>query len=125
MTPPSDFDMQGDPKSLGKRPNLAVSVDLHTDITMSSWISTSSDSKSRPSVQTSQESRVDSRVSIDEIVRDQKKERYREKNRVAAAKSRIKKRNHTDHLEDDHRTQSALNTVLKQTERSLRDGHRA
>lgn len=50
-----------------------------------------------------------------------KKGKYREKNRVAAAKCRAKKKDHIDHLEDNHRTQSMLNTALKQTEKTLRD----
>ena len=50
-----------------------------------------------------------------------KREKYREKNRVAAAKCRAKKKEHVDDLEDSHRTQSVLNTALRQTEQSLRD----
>ncbi|GAB7347196.1 hypothetical protein MBLNU459_g3305t1 [Dothideomycetes sp. NU459] len=52
---------------------------------------------------------------------DNKRGRYREKNRVAAAKCRAKKKEHVDHLEEDHRTGSVLNSALKQTEKSLRD----
>lgn len=50
-----------------------------------------------------------------------KKDKYREKNRVAAAKCRAKKKEHTDGLEETHRTQSMLNALLKQTEQNLRD----
>ncbi|TKX26109.1 bZIP transcription factor-like protein [Elsinoe australis] len=50
-----------------------------------------------------------------------KKDKYREKNRVAAAKCRAKKKEHTDGLEENHRTQSMLNSLLKQTEQNLRD----
>lgn len=50
-----------------------------------------------------------------------KRDKYREKNRVAAAKCRAKKKDHVDGLEDNHRTQSMLNALLKQTEQSLRD----
>jgi len=50
-----------------------------------------------------------------------KRDKYREKNRVAAAKCRAKKKDHVDTLEDSHRTQSVLNAALKQTEQSLRD----
>lgn len=52
---------------------------------------------------------------------DEKKEKYREKNRVAAAKCRAKKKENTDHLEETHRAQSMLNTALRATEQSLRD----
>ncbi|GAM89060.1 hypothetical protein ANO11243_070940 [Dothideomycetidae sp. 11243] len=50
-----------------------------------------------------------------------KRDKYREKNRVAAAKCRAKKKEHIDGLEDNHRTQSMLNALLKQTEQNLRD----
>ncbi|KAG8631709.1 hypothetical protein KVT40_000849 [Elsinoe batatas] len=50
-----------------------------------------------------------------------KKDKYREKNRVAAAKCRAKKKEHVDGLEENHRTQSMLNALLKQTEQNLRD----
>ncbi|PNS17623.1 Transcription factor atf1 [Sphaceloma murrayae] len=50
-----------------------------------------------------------------------KKDKYREKNRVAAAKCRAKKKEATDGLEENHRTQSMLNALLKQTEQNLRD----
>jgi len=50
-----------------------------------------------------------------------KREKYREKNRVAAAKCRAKKKENVDVLEDNHRTQSVLNSALKQSEQSLRD----
>lgn len=53
--------------------------------------------------------------------RADKKDKYREKNRVAAAKCRAKKKSHVDVLEENHRTQSMLNSLLKQTEQSLRD----
>lgn len=52
---------------------------------------------------------------------DDKREKYREKNRVAAAKCRIKKRQQTNNLEEDHRVQSALNKSLKQMEHQLRE----
>jgi len=51
----------------------------------------------------------------------ERKDVYREKNRVAAAKCRAKKKQHVGGLEVDHRTQSMLNTLLKQTEQNLRD----
>jgi hypothetical protein len=121
VTPPPDFDMQDEPLSLTKRADSGISTGSRPDPTMSSHSSTSPDSKSRPSVRMSQKTRKDSRVSDDDVVGDHKKEKYREKNRVAAAKCRAKKKEHTDHLEDDHRTQNALNTALKQTEKSLRD----
>lgn len=57
----------------------------------------------------------------DEDESGEKKGKYREKNRVAAAKCRAKKKEHIDHLEENHRTHSALNVALKQTEKSLRD----
>jgi hypothetical protein len=80
----------------------------------------SSMSSKRPSVRSSQKSRKESRTSEDGLGGD-KKDKYREKNRVAAAKCRAKKKEHTDQLEDTYRTQSAMNSALKQTEKSLRD----
>ena len=50
-----------------------------------------------------------------------KRDKYREKNRVAAAKCRAKKKEHIDGLEESHRTQSMLNALLKQTAQTLRD----
>lgn len=53
--------------------------------------------------------------------RADKRDKYREKNRVAAAKCRAKKKEHVDGLEETHRTQGMLNALLKQTEQNLRD----
>lgn len=50
-----------------------------------------------------------------------KREKYREKNRVAAAKCRAKKRDHVDILEDNYRTQGVLNSALKHSAQQLRD----
>lgn len=50
-----------------------------------------------------------------------RREKYREKNRVAAAKCRAKKKENVDQLEETHRTQSTVNKALKQTEKALRD----
>ena len=69
---------------------------------------------------TSRKSRKHSRVSDDSVVGD-KKDKYRQKNRVAAAKCRARKKEQADLLEETHHTQSALNTALKQTEKALRD----
>ena len=73
----------------------------------------------------SKRSRHDSKVSVDDKEDSAevpgKREKYREKNRVAAAKCRAKKKENVDILEDDHRTQSALNSALKQSEQTLRD----
>lgn len=65
--------------------------------------------------------RKDSRLPDDNSPGDTKKEKYREKNREAAAKCRAKKKEHEGQLEGNHRTQNALNTELKQTEKYLRD----
>ncbi|KAH9843388.1 Basic region leucine zipper [Teratosphaeria destructans] len=51
---------------------------------------------------------------------EDKKERYREKNRQAAAKCRQKKKENTDDLESKHRTLSAHNSFLKNEVRQLR-----
>ena len=50
-----------------------------------------------------------------------KLERFREKNRAAAAKCRAKKKNHTEDLETKYRQESATNTYLKRQERALRN----
>ncbi|KAK3069467.1 hypothetical protein LTR53_012172 [Teratosphaeriaceae sp. CCFEE 6253] len=50
-----------------------------------------------------------------------KREKYREKNRVAAAKCRAKRKDSVDILEERHRQLSADNNFLRRTERALRD----
>lgn len=50
-----------------------------------------------------------------------KRETYREKNRLAAAKCRAKKKENVEGLEDKHRHLSAQNNFLKREERTLRD----
>ncbi|KAF7189991.1 Transcription factor atf21 [Pseudocercospora fuligena] len=52
---------------------------------------------------------------------DDKKERYREKNRLAAAKCRSKKKTHTEGLEESARFITAQNNKLRAEERELRD----
>jgi len=52
---------------------------------------------------------------------DHKREKYREKNRVAAAKCRAKKKTNSDHLEGSARDTERENTRLKLEERKLRD----
>jgi hypothetical protein len=52
---------------------------------------------------------------------DDKREKYREKNRLAAAKCRAKKKNNTEDLEDAARIAGYQNTRLKQEARELRD----
>ncbi|CAD0096610.1 unnamed protein product [Aureobasidium vineae] len=118
VTPPDDANMQETTKSFGKRADSGASgMEVNDASSMSprSFISSK-----RPSVRSSQKSRKESRTSEDGLTGD-KKDKYREKNRVAAAKCRAKKKEHTDQLEDTYRTQSAMNSALKQTEKSLRD----
>lgn len=50
-----------------------------------------------------------------------KREKYREKNRLAAAKCRAKKKTHTDDLEESARNITATNNRLRAEERELRD----
>ncbi|EMC98379.1 hypothetical protein BAUCODRAFT_43157, partial [Baudoinia panamericana UAMH 10762] len=50
-----------------------------------------------------------------------KREQYREKNRLAAAKCRAKKKENVDVLEKQHRELNAQNTALRFQERQLRD----
>ncbi|KAK6006499.1 hypothetical protein QM012_006909 [Aureobasidium pullulans] len=118
VTPPDDANMHDMTKSFGKRADSGASG-LEVD-DASSMSPRSSMSNKRPSVRSSQKSRKESRTSDDGLAGD-KKDKYREKNRVAAAKCRAKKKEHTDQLEDTYRTQSAMNSALKQTEKSLRD----
>ncbi|KAK5674139.1 hypothetical protein LTS10_013124 [Elasticomyces elasticus] len=59
-------------------------------------------------------------VNEDEDV-DTKKEKYREKNRIAAAKCRAKKKDNTDGLEERHRELQASHNFLKREDRRLRD----
>ncbi|THX88822.1 hypothetical protein D6D08_03933 [Aureobasidium pullulans] len=118
VAPADDTDMHGMTKPFSKRADSGASgfeVDAPFSIAPQSSLSSK-----RPSVRSSQKSRKDSRVSEDGVTGD-KKDKYREKNRVAAAKCRAKKNEHTNHLEDTCRTQSVMNIALKQTEKSLRD----
>ena len=118
VTPPEDANTHGRSKSSSKRADSGASgIEVEDASSMSPR---SSMSNKRPSVRSSQKSRKESRTSDDGVAGD-KKDKYREKNRVAAAKCRAKKKEHTDSLEDTYRTQSAMNTALKQTEKSLRD----
>lgn len=118
VTPPEDANMHGRSKSSSKRADSGASgIEVDDPSSMSPRSSMSS---KRPSVRSSQKSRKESRTSDDGVAGD-KKDKYREKNRVAAAKCRAKKKEHTDSLEDTYRTQSAMNSALKQTEKSLRD----
>ncbi|KAK3617467.1 hypothetical protein LTR56_025267 [Elasticomyces elasticus] len=59
-------------------------------------------------------------VEEDEDV-ETKKEKYREKNRIAAAKCRAKKKDNTDGLEERHRDLQASHNFLKLEDRRLRD----
>lgn len=73
----------------------------------------------------SKKARKDSRLSQPSSVSDDddhedKKERYREKNRLAAAKCRAKKKENIETIEDRHRNLSALNNVLKKQVQELR-----
>lgn len=52
---------------------------------------------------------------------EDKRERYREKNRLAAAKCRAKKKMNTEDLEESARSATAQNNRLKAEERELRD----
>lgn len=59
-----------------------------------------------------------SSISDDEV--GDKKEKYREKNRLAAAKCRAKKKDNIEGIEDRHRNLSALNSALKKQVQDLR-----
>ncbi|KAK6401457.1 hypothetical protein LTR81_023398 [Elasticomyces elasticus] len=59
-------------------------------------------------------------VDEDEDV-DNKKEKYCEKNRIAAARCRAKKKDNTDGLEERHRELQASHKFLKREDRRLRD----
>lgn len=65
--------------------------------------------------------KTDSSVDEDGDEVDGKREKYREKNRVAASKCRAKKKTHTEHLEESARQITATNKRLKAEERELRD----
>ncbi|KAI5203595.1 hypothetical protein E4T39_04095 [Aureobasidium subglaciale] len=119
VTPPEDSDRQNMSDPMSKRADSGASgIDIKAVSSMSPRQSTSN---KRPSVRSSEKSRRESRTMSGDVLPDDKKDKYREKNRVAAAKCRAKKKEHTDSLEDTYRTQSAMNTALKQTEKSLRD----
>jgi hypothetical protein len=118
VTPPGDAKMHGMSKSSSNRADSGASG-IEVDET-SSMSPHSSMSNKRPSERSSQKSRKERRTSEEGVVGN-KKDKYREKNRVAAARCRAKKKEHTDSSEDTYRTQGAMNTALKQTEKPLRD----
>ncbi|KAJ9624477.1 hypothetical protein H2203_005212 [Taxawa tesnikishii (nom. ined.)] len=99
-----------------------VQGDAENDVAISSKLKLSASSKGRSSRRARKDSRVSWAESEDIPLRgNDKREKYREKNRVAARKCRIKKRGYADQLEENHRTQSVANAALKRTEKSLRD----
>lgn len=53
--------------------------------------------------------------------RGERQAHYREKNRVAAAKCRAKKKNHNDHLEEIHRDEASKNKILRAELMGLRN----
>jgi len=104
--------------TLGKEINLeAHRINAATASYTCPFSSTSSE---KPSVRLFRKSRKYSRVPDNGILTN-KKDKYRERNRIAAAKCRVKKKEHADLLEHTYRTQSAINTALRQIEKSLRD----
>jgi hypothetical protein len=78
----------------------------------------------RPSSRHSRHSRFsddDDDDGLGVIKKRDNKDKYRERNRMAAAKCRPKTKKHGDYLEETYSTQTALNTKLKQTKKHLRD----
>ncbi|KAK4908769.1 hypothetical protein LTR49_022389 [Elasticomyces elasticus] len=67
------------------------------------------------------ESKSGESVEEDEEDVETRKEKYREKNRIAAAKCRAKKKDNTDGLEERHRDLQASHNFLKGEDRRLRD----
>jgi hypothetical protein len=118
VTPPDDLGVRGTMEAPCKRADSGASG-IEVDFAWS-MSSRSSMSSKRSSMRLVQKSRRENRVSGSGLA-DDKKDRYREKNRIAAAKCRARKKEHTDSLEGTYRTQSAMNTALKQTEKSLRN----
>ena len=136
ITPPSENENVQLPRSAGKRADSGISQDLKFDEdeddanTVSQTFSQPLASKrsmsdsyrlTKRARKDSQDEEIEEDDAVEGEEGDGKREKYREKNRVAAAKCRAKKKEHVDNLEDTHRTQSMLNTALKQTEKSLRD----
>lgn len=137
ITPPSDSCVpEGKPES--KRNDSGVNVDLNSPSQVISHSSFKSPKSSKSRTMSSGErpskrAKASSQKVLDDAGEEQvtldferpsgdsKREKYREKNRVAAAKCRAKKKGHVDNLEDKYRTQSVLNTALKQSEKLLRD----
>ncbi|KAK8220052.1 hypothetical protein M8818_000468 [Zalaria obscura] len=125
ITPPDEIlagGYDGDP-SKGVEPSYGAESDVdEVGRTMASRKRSSTSGKSPPKKQRKDSKALSVKEEDDnEVDGDDKKEKYREKNRVAAAKCRAKKKENVDQLEDTYRTQSALNSALKQTEKSLRD----
>lgn len=66
-------------------------------------------------------SRTEASTEVEAEVVDDKREKYREKNRLAAAKCRAKKKNNTEDLEESARIITSANSRLRAQERELRD----
>ncbi|KAK5698675.1 hypothetical protein LTR97_006323 [Elasticomyces elasticus] len=77
--------------------------------------------QSRPVLEERAESNSSGVVDDEEEDVETKKEKYREKNRIAAAKCRAKKKDNTDGLEERHRDLQASHNFLKREDRKLRD----
>nr|OQO30932.1 hypothetical protein B0A51_04159 [Rachicladosporium sp. CCFEE 5018] len=75
-------------------------------------------SKSKKQRRDSQVSRIS--CASNDSQGDDKKEKYREKNRLAAAKCRAKKKNDIEGVEDRYRNLSAMNSALKKQVQDLR-----
>lgn len=64
---------------------------------------------------------AESQTSPADPAEDEKRERFLERNRIAATKCRQKKQKWTDNLEEDEQRQKALNTYLKQCVAQMRE----
>ncbi|KAJ9618982.1 hypothetical protein H2203_008798 [Taxawa tesnikishii (nom. ined.)] len=123
ITPPDEHVSDQFAKPPRKRSTLdsGYGTMLESDMTMSG-MGDRKQSSSGPSKRARKDSRISPVESEDMgFEGDDRREKYREKNRVAAAKCRAKKKEHVDLLEENHRTQSVLNAALKSTEKGLRD----
>ncbi|KXT18542.1 hypothetical protein AC579_2277 [Pseudocercospora musae] len=119
ITPPDD----GTPKFSPAKQNTLTASQASSDSTAKSDRARNAanqrHAKAKKAKKDSARDAKDADDEVDDV--DDKKERYREKNRLAAAKCRSKKKTHTEGLEESARFITAQNNKLRAEERELRD----
>ncbi|KAK5738960.1 hypothetical protein LTR17_005687 [Elasticomyces elasticus] len=123
ITPPESASQKGGRKSStsSSRSGLATKLDKSERARHAANQRHAKFKQPRPVMQERAGSNSSGIVEDDEEDVETKKEKYREKNRIAAAKCRAKKKDNTDGLEERHRDLQASHNFLKREDRKLRD----